>query len=191
MSFTIESLELPEVQVITPRAHADERGVFFESWHAEKLAALGFTETFKQDNHSVSAAGVLRGLHYQLPPAAQGKLVRVIHGEVFDVAVDIRRSSPTFKRWVGRLLSAENREMLWVPPGFAHGFYVTSNGAEVVYKCTAVHEPESDRVVRWDDAELAVEWPLVGLAPPALSAKDAEAPALADAELFEGSSGAL
>lgn len=184
MSFSIESLALPEVRVVTPRVHADDRGAFFESWHAEKLAAVGFDEVFVQDNHSISSAGVLRGLHYQLPPAAQGKLVRVVRGAVFDVAVDVRRSSPTFGRWVGRTLSADNREMLWVPPGFAHGFYVTSDGAEVVYKCTAPYIPEQDRVVRWDDPEIAVDWPLVGGRAPELSAKDAAAPLAAQAEFF-------
>ena len=185
MSFTIENLALPEVRVITPEVHPDDRGAFFESWHAEKLSDLGFEETFVQDNHSVSAAGVLRGLHYQLPPAAQGKLVRVVRGEVFDVAVDIRRSSPTFGHWVARLLSADNREMLWVPPGFAHGFYVTSDGADVAYKCTAPYRPMYDRVVRWDDPKLAIHWPLVDGLAPELSAKDAAAPGLAEAELFE------
>lgn len=185
MSFDRDSTELPGVSVFTPKVWADDRGAFFESWHADKFAELGLSESFVQDNHSISAAGVLRGLHYQLPPAEQGKLVRVVVGEVFDVAVDIRRSSPTFGRWVGRRLSADNRAMLWIPPGFAHGFYVTSEQAEVVYKCTAPYSPDRDRTLLWDDPELAIGWPLIAGRPPALSTKDTAPPTLAQAELFE------
>jgi dTDP-4-dehydrorhamnose 3,5-epimerase len=184
VSFTIEPLAgLPEVRVITPPAFPDDRGVFYESWHAEKLARLGFEETFVQDNHSASVGGVLRGLHYQLPPAAQGKLVRAVVGEVFDVAVDVRRSSPSLGRWASRRLSATNREMLWIPPGFAHGFYVMGDGAVVVYKCTAPFSSEHDRSLLWSDPELGIDWPLSGGAP-TVSEKDAHCPPLRAAELF-------
>lgn len=185
MSFACHALpELPEVMVLTPRVLTDARGAFFESWQADKFATLGLDVRFVQDNQSDSSCGVLRGLHYQLAPVAQGKLVRAVAGEVFDIAVDIRRSSPTFGRWVARLLSADNHEMLWIPPGFAHGFYVTAGPARVVYKCTAAYSPDHDRVLRWDDPELAIAWPLVGNAAPQLSAKDAAAPLLGEAELF-------
>jgi dTDP-4-dehydrorhamnose 3,5-epimerase len=185
VSFSCQPLpELPEVVLVTPRLLTDARGSFFESWHADKFAALGLDACFVQDNQSNSAPRVLRGLHYQLPPFAQGKLVRVVAGEIFDVAVDIRRSSPTFGRWAARLLSAATHEMLWIPPGFAHGFYVTQGEARVVYKCTAPYSPDHDRVLRWDDPRVAIEWPLGTDAPPALSAKDAAAPGLEAAELF-------
>jgi dTDP-4-dehydrorhamnose 3,5-epimerase len=185
VSFACQPLPgLPEVLLVTPRLLADARGVFFESWHADKFAALGLDAQFVQDNQSNSAPGVLRGLHYQLPPFAQGKLVRVVAGEIFDVAVDIRRSSPTFSRWAARLLSADTNEMLWVPPGFAHGFYVTRGDARVVYKCTAPHSPDHDRVLRWDDPRVAIEWPLAARGLPVLSPKDAAAPGLDTAELF-------
>jgi len=184
VSFTIEPLAaLPELRVITPRAFPDERGEFYESWHADKLARLGFAETFVQDNHSASARGVLRGLHYQLPPAAQGKLVRAVVGEVFDVAVDVRRSSPTLGRWASRRLSAANREMLWIPPGFAHGFYVPGEAAVVVYKCTAAYSAEHDRTLLWSDPELGIDWPLSG-GKPTVSDKDARGSRLRAAELF-------
>jgi dTDP-4-dehydrorhamnose 3,5-epimerase len=176
---------LPEVKVFTPRPITDARGAFYETWHTEKFSALGLEARFVQDNQSNSAPGVLRGLHYQLPPFDQGKLIRAVVGEIFDVAVDIRRGSPAFGRWVGRLLSAENREMLWVPSGFAHGFYVTRGEARVVYKCTALYSPEHERILRWDDPDLAIDWPLASGAAPALSPKDAAAPGVGAAELFE------
>jgi len=185
MSFTSHPLpDLPEVRVITPRVFADDRGEFVESWHSEKFADIGLTVEFVQDNHSISDGGVLRGLHYQVPPASQVKLVRVVVGEVFDVAVDIRRSSATFGRWVGRRLSADNREMLWIPDGFAHGFLTLSPRAEVVYKCSAHYAPESDRTLAWDDPEIAVVWPLNDGEAPRLSSKDTGAPSLREAELF-------
>lgn len=185
MSFTRQSLPtLPEVWVISPEVLPDARGLFFESWHAAKFAELGLDVVFVQDNHSISGAGVLRGLHYQLPPAAQGKLVRAVVGEIFDVAVDLRRSSATFGRWAGRRLSAENREMLWIPPGFAHGFYVLGDGAEVVYKCTVDYSPEHDRTLRWNDPDLEIEWPLAADARPSLSDKDLGGASLHSAELF-------
>ncbi|MEW6593517.1 MAG: dTDP-4-dehydrorhamnose 3,5-epimerase [Thermodesulfobacteriota bacterium] len=163
---------IPEVVVVEPQLFGDSRGFFMETWHARKFAAAGLDLAFVQDNHSKSCQGTLRGLHYQIAQP-QGKLVRVIGGEVFDVAVDLRRSSPTFGQWVGEVLSAENKRMLWVPPGFAHGFYVTSESAEFTYKCTNFYAPEHERCIRWDDPELAIAWPLVGGAAPLLSAKDA------------------
>jgi dTDP-4-dehydrorhamnose 3,5-epimerase len=185
VSFSCQALtELPEVLVITPRAFPDARGAFFESWHAEKFAELGVDVPFVQDNHSISKGGVLRGLHYQLPPAAQGKLVRVVAGEVFDVAVDIRRSSPTFGRWAARSLSADNREMLWIPPGFAHGFYVTRDEAVMAYKCTVPYSREHERTLSWSDPEVAIAWPLVEGTAPALSERDEQAAELRTAELF-------
>lgn len=180
----IERLAIPEVLLITPRVFGDARGFFFESFNAQRFIDItGVTLPFVQDNHSKSVRGVLRGLHYQLPPRAQGKLVRVTQGEVFDVAVDIRRSSPTFGRWVGAHLSADNHRQLWVPPGFAHGFLTLSESAEFLYKTTDYYAPECERVIRWDDAALAIEWP--GGHTPQLAARDAAAPGLAEAEVFD------
>lgn len=185
MSFTSEPLpELPDVRVIVPRAFPDSRGLFFESWHAEKFARVGIDVPFVQDNHSESAGGVLRGLHYQVPPSEQGKLVRAVRGEIFDVAVDIRRSSPTFGRWAGRRLSAANREMLWIPPGHAHGFYALDGGAVVIYKCTAAYSPDHDRTLLWNDPTLGIAWPLEGGREPELSEKDRAGLPLDEAELF-------
>lgn len=164
---------IPDVVLIEPRVFSDARGFFMETWHGRKFAGAGLDLAFVQDNHSRSLPGVLRGLHYQVGQA-QGKLVRVVCGEVFDVAVDLRRSSPTFGQWVGELLSAENRKILWVPPGFAHGFYVTGGPAELLYKCTDFYAPEHERCIRWDDPDLAVAWPLPPGARPLLSPKDAE-----------------
>lgn len=177
----VTATRLSEVKLIEPTVFEDERGFFLESWHAQKFVEAGIDLTFVQDNHSRSVQGTLRGLHYQLPPKAQGKLVRVTLGEVFDVAVDIRQGSPTFGQWVGEYLSAENKRMLWIPPGFAHGFYVTTEIAEFQYKCTDYYAPELDRAIRWDDPQLAIDWPLKG--EPVLSVKDAQAQYLMQAEL--------
>jgi dTDP-4-dehydrorhamnose 3,5-epimerase len=174
--------EIPGVVLIEPRVFGDARGFFMETWHDAKFAAAGLDLHFVQDNHSKSVQGTLRGLHYQIEKP-QGKLVRVTSGEVFDVAVDLRKSSPTFGRWVGEILSAENKKMLWVPPGFGHGFYVLSPEAEFVYKCTELYAPEHERCIRWDDPELAIVWPLLGQAP-LLSAKDLAGNSLAEAELY-------
>lgn len=174
--------EIPDVLLIEPQVFGDSRGFFMETWHAAKFAAAGLDCNFVQDNHSKSVQGTLRGLHYQIRKP-QGKLVRVISGEVFDVAVDLRKSSPFFGRWVGEVLSAENKKMLWVPPGFGHGFYVLSPEAEFVYKCTELYAPEDERCIRWDDPELAVAWPLLGQTP-LLSAKDLAGVSLAEAELY-------
>lgn len=166
---------LPDVCLIEPRVFGDERGFFFESWNAKTLASLGIDATFVQDNHSRSSRNVLRGLHYQIEHA-QGKLVRAIAGEIFDVAVDLRRSSPTFGKWVGFVLSAENRLMAWIPAGFAHGFCVLSDHAEFLYKTTDYWYPEHERTLAWDDPDLAIPWPLSG--PPVLAGKDANGTSL-------------
>ncbi|GGX91420.1 dTDP-4-dehydrorhamnose 3,5-epimerase [Vogesella alkaliphila] len=167
--------------LIEPRIHGDERGFFYESFHQQQFdAAIGHHVEFVQDNHSRSSRGVLRGLHYQLPPQAQGKLVRCVAGEVFDVAVDLRRGSATFGRHFGIVLSAANHRQLWIPEGFAHGFVTLSEHAELLYKTTAYWSPQHERALRWDDPQLAIAWPLRdGLQ---LSAKDLAAPLLADAE---------
>ncbi len=174
--------ELPDVLLLEPRVFGDERGFFFESFNARAFAeATGVTREFVQDNHSRSVRGVLRGLHYQISQP-QGKLVRVVAGEVFDVAVDLRRGSPTFGRWAGVNLSAENKRMMWVPEGFAHGFLVLSESAEFLYKTTDYYAPEHERCIRWDDPQLAIGWPLQEA--PQLSAKDRSGVVLAEAELF-------
>ena len=174
MKFT--KLEIPEVILIEPDVHRDDRGFFLESYHRQKYAPAGIEAEFVQDNHSRSVRGALRGLHAQLEHP-QGKLVRVIEGEVFDVAVDIRRGSPTFGHWVGEQLSAENFLQLWVPPGFAHGFYVTSEIAEFEYKCTDFYHPEGEIVVAWNDPAIGIAWPS---GQPLLSARDEAAPSLAE-----------
>ena len=174
---------LPGVLVLEPRVFGDERGFFFESFNRKTLAGqAGITTSFVQDNHSRSARNVLRGLHYQIRQP-QGKLVRVIAGEVFDVAVDIRKSSPAFGKWVGAALSAENKRMMWVPPGFAHGFLVLSDYAEFLYKTTDYYAPEFERCIAWNDPDIAIDWPPLD-AEPQLSAKDKAGMALKDAEVF-------
>jgi dTDP-4-dehydrorhamnose 3,5-epimerase len=182
---TFEPTALPEVVRIVPRVHEDARGFFLESWNARAFAAAGYPLAFVQDNHSRSTRGTLRGLHYQVGADAQGKLVRVVVGEVFDVAVDLRRGSPTRGRWVGERLSAANRRMLWIPPGFAHGFYVVSEAAELLYKCTALYAPAAERTVAWNDPDLAIGWPLVDGEPPVVSVKDAAGTPFARAETVE------
>ncbi len=175
---------LPEVLLLEPKVFGDARGYFFEAWNAARFReATGCAKPFVQDNQSRSARGVLRGLHYQIGAHPQDKLVRVLSGEIFDVAVDIRRDSPTFGQWVGEYLSAENHRQLWVPVGFAHAFLVTSDSAEVLYKVTDRYDPAGERAIRWDDPRLAIAWPDVGVRP-ILADKDAAAPRLADAELF-------
>lgn len=171
---------LPGVLIVEPKVFGDDRGFFMEIYHAARFAEAGVVDPFVQDNHSRSARGVLRGLHFQ-EPNPQGKLVRAVSGTVFDVAVDIRRGSPTFGRWVGVELSGENKRQLWVPAGFAHGFCVTSETADVVYKCTALYDPSTDRGIRWNDPAIGIEWPGIE---PLLSPKDAAAPLLADATLL-------
>lgn len=176
---------IPDVLVFEPRVFEDERGFFFESYNRKTLETLGLVEDFVQDNHSRSRRGVLRGLHYQITPRAQGKLVRVVVGEIFDVAVDLRRSSPTFGRWVGVHLSAENKRQIYIPKGFAHGFLALSPWAEVCYKTTDYYSPEHERCVLWNDAQLNIAWPLREGDMPALSSKDAQGVPLAQADLFD------
>jgi dTDP-4-dehydrorhamnose 3,5-epimerase len=178
----VRATALPGVLVVEPTLFGDERGFFMESWNARAFAQAGIDATFVQDNHSRSRRGVLRGLHYQIREA-QGKLVRVAAGEVFDVAVDLRRSSPTFGRAVGERLSAENKRMMWIPPGLAHGFLVLSEVADFLYKATAYYAPEHERTLKWDDPALAIAWPLGGVAP-VVSAKDAAGLPLAQAEAY-------
>jgi dTDP-4-dehydrorhamnose 3,5-epimerase len=174
---------LPDVVLVEPVVFGDERGSFMETWRADLFAAAGIDASFVQDNQSRSTRGVLRGLHYQIEQP-QGKLVRVISGRVFDVAVDLRRSSPTFGRWAGLELDAAAPRLLWVPPGFAHGFYVLSDVAEFVYKCTDYYAPQHERIVRWDDPEIGIAWPLADGEPPELSAKDRAGRPFAAADHF-------
>jgi dTDP-4-dehydrorhamnose 3,5-epimerase len=179
----VTALAIPELLLVTPRLFGDDRGFFMERYNRAAFeAALGRGVDFVQDNHSRSGRGVLRGLHYQLPPHPQGKLVSVLAGEIFDVAVDVRRGSPSFGRWEGVILSAENRHQLWVPEGFAHGFLVLSESADVLYKTTGYYAPDCDRAIAWNDPDLAIDWPCDGV--PTLSEKDKAAPRLADARVF-------
>lgn len=178
----IISTLIPEVLIIEPKVFGDERGFFYESFNQSNFEqATGLKLTFVQDNHSKSARNVLRGLHYQIQQP-QGKLVRVVEGEVFDVAVDIRKSSPTFGQWVGEILSAENKKQLWVPEGFAHGFLVLSETAEFLYKTTDYYAPQHERCIAWNDPYLAIHWPIESM--PSLSGKDAQGCTLQLAELF-------
>jgi dTDP-4-dehydrorhamnose 3,5-epimerase len=178
MKFT--PLAIPDVILIEPKVFGDERGFFYESWNAGEFAANGIDAVFVQDNHSLSARGILRGLHYQVE-LTQGKLVRVTAGKVMDVAVDIRQLSPTFGQYVSIVLSAENKHMLWIPPGFAHGFLSLEDNTEFLYKCTELYAPEHERTILWNDAELGIEWPLEDIEPQ-LSEKDRDGVAFADAE---------
>lgn len=173
---------IPDVLILEPVVHGDHRGFFLETYRKEVFTAAGVDVDFVQDNHSKSARGVLRGLHYQLQQP-QGKLVRVVQGEVFDVAVDLRRSSPTFGQWVGELLNEDNKCAMWVPPGFAHGFVVISETAEVTYKCTTYYAPQHERTLLWNDPALGIDWPPVGEVQ--LSEKDRLAPVLANAETYD------
>lgn len=173
---------IPDVLILEPTVFGDQRGFFFESFNERRIQELtGLTLRFVQHNHSRSAGGVLRGLHYQIQQP-QGKLVRVTTGEVFDVAVDIRRSSPTFGKWYGDLLSADNKRQMWVPPGFAHGFCVTSDSAEFLYLTTDYYAPEHERCIAWNDPDLSIQWPLATA--PSVSAKDSQGRLFKDADLF-------
>lgn len=174
---------IPDVLLFEPKVFFDERGFFFESFNHNLFEeAIGYPVTFVQDNHSKSAQGVLRGLHYQLFPNAQGKLVRCISGEVFDVAVDIRENSPTFGKWVGVYLSGENKRQLWIPEGFAHGFLTLSETADFLYKTTSYYAPLSEGAIRWDDIMIGIDWPINGI--PKVSEKDAQAKFLSDIKVF-------
>lgn len=178
----VTDCRIPDVKLLEPRVFGDERGFFLESYNRERLIAAGLPGDFVQDNHSGSTRNVLRGLHYQIRQP-QGKLVRVIAGEVLDVAVDIRRGSPTFRQYVSTLLSAENKRMLWIPPGFAHGFVVRSEFAEVFYKTTTYYAPDDERCIIWNDPDLAIDWQMSR--PPILSPKDRTAPRLREAEIYD------
>lgn len=180
----IVQTEIAEILIIEPQVIEDERGYFMESFNSQRFdQAMGFSTQFVQDNHSHSVRGVLRGMHYQTGEHVQAKLVRVVAGTVFDVAVDLRRSSPTFARWVGVELSASNKRQLWIAPGFAHGFVVLSESADLLYKTTDYYSPADDRCVLWNDADIAIAWPL-GDKAPILSAKDVGGKRLHDADLF-------
>ncbi len=178
-----ERLAIPDVMLVKPRVFGDERGFFMETWERRKFADAGIAADFVQDNHSRSVKGTLRGLHYQIVQP-QGKLVRVTEGRVYDVAVDIRRSSKTFGQWVGVELDSEEKTMLWVPPGFAHGFVVLSERADFLYKCTDYYAPEHERTIIWDDSDLAIEWPSAG-SQPLLSQKDRTGVPFREAEYYE------
>ena len=177
-------LNIPDVLLTQPQVFGDHRGFFMETFRDEEFRKNVADITFVQENHSKSTQGILRGLHYQIKQP-QGKLVRVISGKVFDVAVDIRKSSPFFGRWTGITLSAENKKMLWIPPGFAHGFYVISREAEFVYKCTDYHAPEYERSILWNESSIAVDWPIIPGTSPILSQKDELGSTLENAEVFE------
>jgi dTDP-4-dehydrorhamnose 3,5-epimerase len=178
-----EPTRLPEVVLIKPSLFGDTRGFFFESWNQQQFARAGLDVRFVQDNHSHSTGRTLRGLHYQIEQA-QGKLVRVTRGEVFDVSVDIRRSSSRFGQWVGVRLSESNHHMLWMPPGFAHGYLALSDEVDFVYKCTDFYVPQHERAIRWNDPTIAVQWPLSPGADPILSSRDQRAPLFTDAEYY-------
>jgi dTDP-4-dehydrorhamnose 3,5-epimerase len=178
------STDIPGVVILEPQVFYDARGFFMETYHARRLAELGITARFVQDNHSQSQRGTLRGLHYQIRQS-QGKLVRVVYGEIFDVAVDMRRRSATFGRWTGAILSADNKRQLWIPPGFAHGFYTLSETADLIYKVTDYYAPEWERTLIWSDPQVNIAWPLIDGQPPVLSAKDARGQPFSQAEVFE------
>jgi dTDP-4-dehydrorhamnose 3,5-epimerase len=184
LTLQITRLKIPEILLLEPLVLEDERGFFYESYNKKIFDEfVGYLVSFVQDNHSRSVKGTLRGLHYQLPPRPQGKLVRVTMGEVFDVAVDIRKGSSTFGHWVGEYLSADNKHQLWIPPGFAHGFLVTSDVVEFQYKCTDFYAPECEAGIRWNDKELDIEWPLAGQ--PLVSTKDEQAATFQNSEYFD------
>ena len=179
----ISKTSIPETFIIEPKVFGDERGFFMETYQAKKFEEFGLPTEFVQDNHSGSSRGILRGLHYQIQKA-QGKLVRVVSGSIYDVAVDLRKSSPTFGKWVGITLSSENKYLFWIPAGFAHGYYVTSEWAEIVYKTTDYYAPEWERSILWNDPDLGITWPLVNNQPPTLSSKDTNALRFKNAETY-------
>lgn len=174
MKFT--KLEIPDLIYIEPDLFTDKRGTFFEAYHRDKFYHAGITVTFVQDNQSISQKGTLRGLHYQMPPKAQGKLIQILSGTIYDVAVDIRKGSAFYKKWIGQILSDKKYDMLYIPPGFAHGFYVLSDQASMAYKCTDIYSPEHEKTIRWDDPALGIEWPIAPNSPLRLSDKDKTAP---------------
>ena len=174
---------IPDVVVVEPDVHGDDRGFFMETWHERAFEEAGINARFVQDNYTRSTGGVLRGMHYQVGQP-QGKLIRVVVGEAFDVAVDLRKTSPTFGQWVGETLSAMNKRSIWIPPGFAHGFFVTGASAEFVYRCTDYYAPQHERTLLWSDPDVAIEWPSFGPDQPALSAKDVAGDRLMDAAVY-------
>lgn len=174
---------ISDVIVVDPDVHEDGRGFFMETWHERLFDEAGIRARFVQDNYTKSSSGTLRGLHYQIQKP-QGKLIRVVVGEAFDVAVDLRQSSPTFGQWAGETLSAANKRSIWIPPGFAHGFIVTGDSAEIVYRCTNYYSRQHERTLRWDDKDIAIDWPLPGIEQPVLSAKDAAGALLKDADVY-------
>ncbi|MFC1752099.1 dTDP-4-dehydrorhamnose 3,5-epimerase [Thermoproteota archaeon] len=176
----VTETKLKGVFIIEPVVFNDHRGFIYEFYQQEKFKEAGITCSFVQDNHSRSKQGVLRGLHFQAEPYGQAKLVRAVQGKIFDTAIDLRKGSPTFGQWTGAILSNENKKMLFIPDGFAHGFYVLSNTADVHYKCSRYYRPEAERSIIWNDPQLAIDWPLINNQPPILSLKDAEAPLLKD-----------
>lgn len=182
---TKKTTKIDGAYLFVPDVHLDERGFFLESWNREKFRTLGVDVDFVQDNHSRSSRGVLRGLHYQVGSAAQGKLVRATHGTVFDVIVDLRRSSPTFGQWDGHYLRAEDHTLLWVPPGCAHGFLVTTDSADFQYKCTAFYDPSTERTLMWNDADLAINWPLPADRAPDVSLKDSKGLSFIECEKYD------
>ncbi len=182
MPFTFKKMKIPDVILVEPGIFGDERGFFAETYKKSDFVSYGISDDFLQDNHSLSQKGVLRGLHFQENPRAQGKLVRVVKGKVWDVAVDVRRSSPTFLKWVSVELSEDNNLMLYIPVGFAHGFVSLSDNVHLIYKCTDEYSPEHDSGIRWDDPDLAITWPVEN---PLVSEKDAGLPSLKDAKLFD------
>lgn len=182
MQFQVTNI--PDVLLITPQVHGDERGYFMETYQARHYMEAGILYPFVQDNHSGSQRGTLRGLHYQIQHA-QGKLVRVVIGEIFDVAVDLRRSSPTFGKWVGTTLSAQNKMLIWIPPGFAHGFYVLSEWAELVYKATEYYAPQWERSLLWSDEQINIHWPILDNQPLLISARDLQGESLDAAEVYD------
>lgn len=179
----IEKLAIPEVLIISPKVFYDTRGFFMESWNKKTFQEAGINLDFVQDNHSKSVKGTLRGIHYQIENP-QGKLVRVTQGSVFDIAVDLRKNSPTFGKWVGHILSEENKQMLWIPPKFGHGFYVLSDTAEFQYKCTDIYNPKAERSILWKDESINIAWPIIPNTNPLLSPKDEKGKSLKEAEVF-------
>ena len=178
MPFEFERCEIPEIVLVKPKVFGDERGFFMETFKSSDFAEFGLPTVYTQDNHSKSKAGVLRGLHYQLDPFAQGKLVRVVTGRIFDVAVDIRKGSPHYGKWVGRELSEKNKHMLWVPPGFAHGVYVLEDDTHLLYKCTGEYAPHAEQSLIWNDPAVGIKWPFEGI--PQLAEKDAKGLSLSE-----------
>lgn len=180
----ITPTSIPDVLRLEPKVFGDHRGFFMETYHVKQFAQMGIDVQFVQDNHSGSQQGTLRGLHYQIRHT-QGKLLRVVEGEIFDVAVDLRKNAPTFGRWVGEILSSENKLQLWIPPGFAHGLYVLSDWAELIYKTTDFYAPDWERTLMWNDPEIGIEWPLIPGQDPILSEKDKRGKPLREAEIFD------